>query len=141
MGKLYQNVFLQPTRTPAERLKSWRIRKRYEERRQHTRYKANIPAKIDPGCGSVLQECVLTDVSKSGARITIEEPEILPDQFILVLAPSAHRDCKIIWRSDSQVGVEFVELLDMNEVSCDLAGQEQLPGEIDARRRDGDDRK
>jgi hypothetical protein len=141
MGKLYQNVFLQPTRTPAEKLESWRIRKRYEERRQYTRYQANIPAKIDPGCGSVLQECVLTNISQGGARITIEAPEKLPDQFVVVLAPSVHRDCKIIWRSDSQVGIEFVELLDMNEVNCDLAGQEQLPGGIDARRRIADDHK
>ena len=55
--------------------------------------------------------CVLSDVSASGARMTVEFPDKIPDRFSLLLAPEhmALRHCKVVWREAHQIGVEFLK--------------------------------
>ena len=59
--------------------------------------------------GENRQGCVLSDVSDTGARIEVEQPNKLPDEFVLLLAASnaPRRHCKVIWRDDTHVGVQF----------------------------------
>ena len=61
--------------------------------------------------GKPLGACHLCDVSATGARLSMA-PRLLanlPDDFILVLAKrgKVHRRCRIVWRSDEEVGVRF----------------------------------
>jgi hypothetical protein len=53
-------------------------------------------------------ECILHDVSTTGARISVEVPEIVPDYFKLKI-PGAReiRKCRVRWRSGNDVGLEF----------------------------------
>ena len=54
--------------------------------------------------------CVLWDVSEDGARLSVANPEALPEKLTIALK----RDdaigtlCRIAWRDREQVGVEFV---------------------------------
>jgi hypothetical protein len=61
-----------------------------------------------------LCDCVLSDVSDRGARINVHDSEIIPDNFLLLLAGSgaARRKCRVIWREPQQVGVKFETWLD-----------------------------
>ena len=54
---------------------------------------------------------VLLDISRSGARLSIDSSAIIPDEFILELSAELHRWCQgRSWRSEKQVGVQYVSL-------------------------------
>ena len=59
--------------------------------------------------GGVLHNCVMFDVSDSGARIDIDDSMKIPDNFTLLLVSngSARRNCHVVWRNPHQVGVTF----------------------------------
>jgi hypothetical protein len=60
--------------------------------------------------GQPLEGCVLADISDNGARLDVENPESIPDEFMLFLSNrgTPRRKCAVAWRTDSQVGVKFV---------------------------------
>ena len=56
------------------------------------------------------RSCVLADVSDTGARLEVENPDDIPELFTLLLTgrrESPRRRCRVKWRSEDQVGVEF----------------------------------
>ncbi len=81
------------------------------EKRKDHRQTLKYPAKLDLGDGTPFISCILTDVSASGARVAVEFPDKIPDTFSLLLAPEhqALRRCKVMWREDNQIGVEFLK--------------------------------
>ena len=78
------------------------------ERRLHPRRATLIPAFLVGGPHAGLS-CTIVDISDYGARLVIEGAHDLPDHFTIALTPSGfpQRACRLIWRSDSQVGVAF----------------------------------
>jgi PilZ domain-containing protein len=56
----------------------------------------------------VILDCVLQDISSTGARIHVEEPVLVPDYFKLKV-PGARLipRCRVRWRSGKDFGVEF----------------------------------
>jgi hypothetical protein len=79
-------------------------------RRFFPRQTKSLPAWIEVNSSSLLERCKVMDLSESGARLGITDVRNLPPQFNLYLArigQSAHQ-CRIIWRRDNEVGVEFV---------------------------------
>ena len=57
--------------------------------------------------GSTIRGALL-DLSQSGARITVDNPDNLPEQFLLKLSDKLHRESRIAWRSATEVGVELL---------------------------------
>jgi hypothetical protein len=51
--------------------------------------------------------CWLSDVSEGGARLATAEARALPDRFVLELSSNLSRWCRVVWRSDQAVGVQF----------------------------------
>ena len=49
----------------------------------------------------------LVDVSRTGARLQVENSETLPDQFMIALNPDLHRWCQVVWRKEKEVGVVY----------------------------------
>jgi hypothetical protein len=95
-------------RPAAAQLTSWRIlEEAREERRRIPRRQVKIPARID--LGGTIRECTVVDISELGAKLAVEAPADLPDHFMLLLTPSGHpaRRCRVAWRSDEHLGVEF----------------------------------
>jgi hypothetical protein len=56
-----------------------------------------------------LRDCMLSDISDTGARIKVDDAETLPDRFFLLLSNrgTARRVCRVVWRKSSQIGVHF----------------------------------
>jgi hypothetical protein len=59
--------------------------------------------------GKELLGCALADISATGARLLVEDPDNLPDEFVLYLSSrgSPRRKCKVAWRDKTHVGVKF----------------------------------
>ena len=81
------------------------------EKRKNLRRTVSYPAFIDLGDGSPARECTLCDASQEGAQLAVADPDSLPDEFILALSSdgAARRRCRVMWRTDDQIGVEFLK--------------------------------
>ncbi len=58
--------------------------------------------------GSAVIDCAILDVSDRGARLELSTIEGLPTLFSLRLTEGNRRDCKVVWRDENIVGVEFL---------------------------------
>jgi hypothetical protein len=79
------------------------------DKRKNLRRTVRYPATIEVGDDSAPRQCTLCDASQEGAQILVDDPASVPDQFTLVLGydGTARRRCRVMWRSDTQIGVEF----------------------------------
>ena len=86
------------------------------EKRKNLRRSITYPAFIDLGDGSPAIECTLCDASQEGALLAVADPDSVPDEFILALSSdgAARRRCRVAWRTEDQVGVEFLKDLKKN---------------------------
>jgi hypothetical protein len=80
------------------------------ENRKTPRRVLHYPAWIEVG-ESTVRECQLSDVSRGGARLKIAIPDDLPDEFVLRLSQdgSSRRRSRVVWRSPTEIGVEFLK--------------------------------
>lgn len=80
------------------------------EKRKDHRQTLKYPARLDVG-GEAQIQCLLTDVSATGARLIVEFPDKVPEHCALLLAPEhlVQRQCKVVWRDGNQIGVEFIK--------------------------------
>jgi PilZ domain len=84
-------------------------------RRKPLRYDARLA--VGPG---QFHDCVLSDVSDTGARIELQDAKNLPDRFLLLLSENgaARRFCRVVWRKARSVGVAFEKnFTDVNGVA------------------------
>ncbi len=60
--------------------------------------------------GQQLRECIVWDESENGARLVVEAADTMPDLFhiYMTLDFSSRRRCRVVWRSKTQLGVEFL---------------------------------
>lgn len=79
------------------RLERWDLRKA-------VRYPLHVPAYVTSGDRADRHNCIIHDVSLTGARLTVGPKADLPDEFTLVFT----RNCRVVRRQDGQVGVEFL---------------------------------
>jgi hypothetical protein len=80
------------------------------ENRKARRRFVRQPALILNGDGSVFGSCKMMDVSATGAKLELQTPSAVPDEFTLLLSKygNVRRGCKISWRSETALGVRFV---------------------------------
>ena len=81
----------------------------FGERRKHQRYLINRIARILADSAS--HECIITDISERGARLFVDDKELL-DQFDLIVSREAsiRHPCRVIWRLGGEMGVEFASM-------------------------------
>jgi hypothetical protein len=60
--------------------------------------------------GFAARPCVVQDMSTTGAKITIVDPNTLPAKLKLASSRDARigRNCEVVWRRGKSVGVKFV---------------------------------
>jgi hypothetical protein len=60
--------------------------------------------------GFAARPCVVQDMSASGAKITIDDPNPLPAKLRLAFSRDARtgRNCEVVWRRGRSVGIRFV---------------------------------
>jgi hypothetical protein len=78
-----------------------------QERRKTFRVEWNSPATIY--YGDLSRRCILVNFSNGGARITGLRGNTVPDEFTLRITRGhgRTRTCRVLWRTDDAVGVEF----------------------------------
>jgi hypothetical protein len=61
--------------------------------------------------GEQLQECIVLDESKKGARLAVNGPSEIPDNFYIymTLESTSRRLCRVAWRSDKEIGIEYLD--------------------------------
>ena len=80
-----------------------------EERRRDRRFVINRIAKYQADSGALPRDCMITDLSKLGARLFADGIEV-PDQFHLLISgdKGERRQCQVVWRLGGEIGVAFV---------------------------------
>jgi hypothetical protein len=79
------------------------------QRRKATRHFVTIKAIIVDTAGKLVGECVMVDVSASGARLSQLGSTEVPDKFDLVLTRNGtvRRKCEVVRRSEQDLGIRF----------------------------------
>jgi hypothetical protein len=77
------------------------------ENRKFARRNIDLMVQIETDDGSTVNGALL-DVSQSGARVKVSDSDRLPEQFLLKLSDELHRRARIAWRSDEEIGAEFL---------------------------------
>ena len=78
------------------------------ERRKNFRVEWNSPAKIYDRHGRFAGQCIVSNFSNSGAKITGLDFRTVPDAFILRISPhSRAQERHVVRRSKDELGVEF----------------------------------
>lgn len=83
------------------------------EARRKWRKQFKYAGALDVGAGSELLPCEIADISEGGARVVVfTDPNGLPDSIALVLSPNGkvRRNCRIAWRSDTEIGLQFLKV-------------------------------
>jgi len=112
------------------------------DKRKARRHRMRVDARMVLDSGE-LCECALSDVSDRGACINVHDSQVIPDNFLLLLAGNgaARRKCRVIWRKPQQLGVKFETWLDervqaarapKNSASGDPASKKVEPAASDA---------
>jgi hypothetical protein len=60
--------------------------------------------------GFAARQCVVRDLSATGAKVTIDDPNTLPAKLRLAFSRDARtgRACEVVWRRGKSVGIKFV---------------------------------
>jgi hypothetical protein len=79
-------------------------------RKRESRKLLGQPAWITLEGGFAARQCVVQDISSSGAKITLDEAVALPATVRLAFARDARtgHKCQVVWRRGRSAGVKFV---------------------------------
>jgi hypothetical protein len=79
-------------------------------KKREARKSLQQPGWITLDGGFAARPCVVRDMSSSGAKITVDDPNVLPAKLRLAFTRDARtgRNCEVVWRRGSSVGIKFV---------------------------------
>jgi len=79
-------------------------------KKRETRKSLQQPGWITLEGGFAVRPCVVRDMSSTGAKITIDDPNSLPGKLRLAFTRDARtgRNCEVVWRRGQSVGIKFV---------------------------------
>lgn len=80
------------------------------EKKRAARKSLRQPGWITLEGGFAARQCVVEDLSASGARVTVADNNTLPAKLRLAFSRDARggRACEVVWRRGRTVGVKFV---------------------------------
>jgi PilZ domain len=79
-----------------------------KERRKEPRFAFNRVTTLRTERNGSPRECLITNLSRDGARLFSEAPAI-PDQFDLTINEALARRCQVVWRLGGEIGVKFLD--------------------------------
>lgn len=82
----------------------------FDTKKRAARKSLQQPGWITLEGGFAARPCVVRDLSSSGAKLTIEDPNTLPAKLRLAFSRDARtgRPCEVVWRRGQTVGIKFV---------------------------------
>jgi hypothetical protein len=80
------------------------------KKKREVRKSLRQPGWITLDGGFAARPCVVQNMSSTGAKITIDDPNMLPAKLRLAFTRDARtgRPCEVVWRRGKSVGVKFV---------------------------------
>lgn len=80
------------------------------EKRSRPRRSLSYRARLVSTDGRQHFDCTFADISETGARLVVEDPDAIPDSVRLLLAQGRgiHRHCEVVWRAKDRIGVRFL---------------------------------
>ena len=78
-----------------------------EERRRVARNRTLKSGKILVHAHTSLIDCTVRNLSPKGALLLVSSLAGIPENFELALEPKQTRQCRVIWRGEDRLGVEF----------------------------------
>ncbi|HMI00749.1 MAG TPA: PilZ domain-containing protein [Bradyrhizobium sp.] len=80
------------------------------KKKREVRKSLRQPGWITLDGGFAARQCVVQNMSSTGAKITIDDPNMLPAKLRLAFTRDARtgRPCEVVWRRGKSVGVKFV---------------------------------
>jgi PilZ domain len=80
-------------------------------KKREARKSLRQPGWITLDGGFAVRPCVVQDMSSTGAKITIDDSNMLPAKLRLAFARDARtgRNCEVVWRRGKVLGVKFVQ--------------------------------
>ena len=84
--------------------------KAFDTKKREARKSLYQPGWITLEGGFAARRCVVRDLSASGAKLTVEDPNTLPAKLRLAFSRDARngRPCEVVWRRGQTVGIKFV---------------------------------
>src|ERR1043165_1638520 len=83
-----------------------------DERRRVLRHRTFKSGKIVVHAGRSVVDCTVRNLSGQGALLVVTSLAGIPEKFDLVLeATGAHHACRVAWRGEDRLGVEFITAL------------------------------
>lgn len=78
------------------------------ERRAHPRRRVLKNALIVFNHGQCTIKCQVLELSEGGARLVPADPLLCPNEFVLKPDIGESRECEIVWRKGTKVGVSYI---------------------------------
>jgi len=75
------------------------------EKRASQHHRASRAGTIEFDGGAI--NCVVRNLSSTGARLDLASPVEIPYHFTLMLEEGHHTSCRTLWRNDNRIGVTF----------------------------------
>ena len=83
-------------------------RPRESDLRSQNRIPARYYAYLHATTGAVLSECLVKDISETGARIMLPDAASLPKQIMLrVTGEATLMSASVVWQAGTKCGLEF----------------------------------
>ena len=78
-----------------------------EERRSASRNRTLKSGKILVHAHTSLVDCTVRNLSPKGALLVVSSLAGIPESFELLLESKRRHQCRVIWRGENRLGVEF----------------------------------
>ena len=80
-------------------------------KKREARKSVQQPGWITLDGGFAARQCVVQDLSSSGAKITVDDASVLTGRLRLAFSRDARtgRSCEVVWRRGKSLGVKFVK--------------------------------
>ena len=88
------------------------------DHRRSMRQRSFLGAKLVYGGGAFTIDCVVRDVSETGARVRVPPGQAVPDQLFLVeMRSGIAYEARVAWKRHPEIGLEFVHQHGLAEAS------------------------
>jgi hypothetical protein len=79
-------------------------------KKREARKSVQQPGWITLDGGFAARQCVVQDLSSSGAKITVDDASVMTGRLRLAFTRDAKtgRSCEVVWRRGKSLGVKFV---------------------------------
>ena len=79
-------------------------------KKREARKSLHQPGWVTLDGGFAARQCVVQDLSSSGAKITVDDASVMTGRLRLAFTRDARtgRSCEVVWRRGKSLGVKFV---------------------------------